>query len=208
MSDTRETLFQAAIKLFSANGYRDVSIEDITGAAGLGTGSFYGYFKSKEELYTGILDRLEKTGASEAESLVRRFNSPMNKLKALYVFSVLGLRASPILRGIVTGDRKYLYPGSEERRTGASTLLASIERLLDEILREGAGKRVFRTRLFQNPHRMLVAVYGSILSDSDPDGATALMNDLLLLIRRGLGRRFRVRRADERRDRRLLKPSP
>jgi AcrR family transcriptional regulator len=203
-ADRREILFTAAERLFSRNGYRDVSVEDITRAAGLGTGSFYGYFRSKEELYSAILDRLEKKGAEEAERHVRRFTFPMNKLKALILFSVLGLRGNPILRGIITRDRRYLYPGAEERSGGKSPLFTHIKGMLNDILREGARKRVFRTGIFKNPHGMLVAVYGAVLTDPDTGDAADLMNDLLLLIKRGLGRRFRLRRADERRDRRLM----
>jgi AcrR family transcriptional regulator len=204
-ADKREVLLAVAEKLFSQRGYRDVSIEDITRAAGLGIGSFYSHFKSKEELYTVILDRLEKKGAEEAERHVRKFNSPMNKLKALYRFSALGLKGNPILRGQIARERKFRYPGAEKRSARPDTLLAAIERMLDDILHEGARKRVFRTGLFQNPHRMLLAVYNSVLLDPDPRGSTELTNDVLRLIERGLRRWLRLRKRDERLDRRLLR---
>jgi AcrR family transcriptional regulator len=191
--------------LFSENGYREVSVEDITRGAGLGTGSFYSFFKSKEELYSAILDRLEKKGAEEAERHVAKFNSPMNKLKALYRFSVLGLKGNPIMRGIITRDGKYTYPGAERRYAREDTLLAGIERMLDDILREGSRKRVFRAALFQNLHRLLLAVYDAVLRDPEEKTASELMNDALLLIERGIKRRLRLRKRDERLDRRLLR---
>jgi AcrR family transcriptional regulator len=204
-ADTRGVIFTAAEKLFSENGYRDVSVEDVARAAGLGTGSFYGYFGSKEELYSEIIDALEKKGSEEAERHVRMFNSPMNQLKALYLFSVLALKGNPIIRGLFTRDRRYLYPGAEERSARENPLLDRIEQLLDGILREGTRKRVFRTDLFQDPRGMLIAVFNSMLVDPDEKSVTRLMNDLLLLIRRGLGRRLRLRRRDERLDRRLMR---
>jgi AcrR family transcriptional regulator len=203
-TDKRETLFAVGERLFSRNGYRDVSVEEIAGSAGLGTGSFYSFFRTKEELYAAILDRLEKRGAEEAERHVGKFNSPMNKLKALYRFSMLGLRHNPMVRGMITGDPRFLFPGASKRGARGNILLASIERLLDEILAEGARKRVFRTRLFQNPHRMLLAVYNSVLMDS---GEGELMNDVLLLIERGIKRRLRLRQRDERLDRRIMRKS-
>ncbi len=207
-SDKREVLLAIAEKLFSDRGYRDVSIEDITREAGLGIGSFYSFFKGKEELYTEILDSLEARGAEEAERHVRKFNSPINKLKALYRFSVLGLKGSPILRGLITRDRQFLYPGMEARSARRGSLMSAIERMLDDILREGARKRVFRINLFQNPGRMLMAVYSSILMEPDPQRSTELMNDVLHLIERGIKRWFRLGKRDERLDRRLMRRRP
>jgi hypothetical protein len=151
---------------------------------------------------------LEKRGAEEAERHVRKFNSPMNKLKALYRFSMLALEQNPMIRGMITGDRRFLFPGAEKRGAGGNSLLTNIERLLDEILKEGAGKRVFRTGLFQNPHRMLLAVYNSVLLDPDEGSLTELMNDVLILIERGIKRRLRLRQRDERLDRRLMRTGP
>jgi AcrR family transcriptional regulator len=207
-SDKRVVLLAIAEKLFSARGYRDVSIEDITREAGLGIGSFYSFFKGKEELYTEILDNLERGGAEEAERHVRKFNSPLNKLKALYRFSALGLKGNPILRGMITRDRRFLYPGTEARSSRPGTLMSTIERILDDILTVGAQKRVFRTDLFQNAKRMLLAVYNSILMEPDPQRSTELMNDVLRLIERGIRRRFRLAKRDERLDRRLLRRKP
>jgi AcrR family transcriptional regulator len=206
-ADKRGTLFTVGERLFSQNGYRDVSVEDIARAAGLGTGSFYSFFRTKEELYAAILDGLEKRGAEEAERHVRKFNSPLNKLKALFRFSVLGLERNPLIRGMITGDKKFLFPGAEKRGARGNLLLASIERLLDEILAEGARKRVFRTGLFQNPHRMLLAAYNAILLDPANGPLPELMNDMLLLIERGIKRRLRLRQRDERLDRRLMRRS-
>jgi AcrR family transcriptional regulator len=203
-TDKRETLFIVGERLFSKNGYRDVSVEEIAGNAGLGTGSFYSFFRTKEELYSAILDRMEKRGAEEAERHVRKFNSPMNKLKALYRFGMLGLKQNPMIRGMITGEKKFLFPGAEKR---GNTLLASIERLLDEILAEGARKRVFRIGLFRNAHHMLLAVYNSVLLDPGEDSITELMDDVLLLIERGIKRRLRLRQRDERLDRRIMRKS-
>jgi AcrR family transcriptional regulator len=206
-ADKRETILSVGERLFSLHGYREVTVEDITRGSGLGTGSFYSHFASKEELYSAIVDRLESKGMEEAERHVRKFNSPMNKLKALYRFSMLGLKGNPIILGLMRRDRKFLYPGAQERSARRDSLLARIEGLLDEILKEGARKRVFRARLFQNPRRMLLAVYNSVLMDPGEGSVTELMNDVLLLVERGLKRRLRLRKRDERLDRRLMRRS-
>jgi AcrR family transcriptional regulator len=47
----RRTILEAAKKLFFERGYQNATIEMITELAGLSTGTFYLYFKSKREIY-------------------------------------------------------------------------------------------------------------------------------------------------------------
>ncbi len=50
----RRLILEAAKELFFDRGYRDTTIEMITERAGLSTGAFYLYFKSKREIYTTL----------------------------------------------------------------------------------------------------------------------------------------------------------
>ncbi|MEU5398334.1 TetR/AcrR family transcriptional regulator [Streptomyces sp. NPDC005963] len=56
----REDLLDAALELFSAQGYQDTSIEQICKHAYVGTKSFYEVFTGKEALYLALLDRIVK----------------------------------------------------------------------------------------------------------------------------------------------------
>jgi AcrR family transcriptional regulator len=48
-------ILDAAISVFSENGFSDASIEDIAREAGVGKGTIYLYFKSKDEIFKNIL---------------------------------------------------------------------------------------------------------------------------------------------------------
>ncbi len=52
---SKENILNAALKLFSANGYAETSIRKIAREAKVSDGLFYNYFKSKEELALGVL---------------------------------------------------------------------------------------------------------------------------------------------------------
>lgn len=70
--DKKELLMDAAEKLISEKGYYSTTIEDITKEAGVGKGSFYTYFKSKEEIVLEIFNN--KNGRYEEEILNKVMN--------------------------------------------------------------------------------------------------------------------------------------
>ncbi|MCC8192150.1 MAG: TetR/AcrR family transcriptional regulator [Ruminococcus sp.] len=48
--ETKQKIMNAAEALISANGFENISIDDIAKKAGVSTGSFYTYFKRKEDV--------------------------------------------------------------------------------------------------------------------------------------------------------------
>ena len=55
--ETRKKIVQAAKTLIAEKGFEDTSIDDIVGVAGVSIGSFYTYFKRKED----VVEELNKT---------------------------------------------------------------------------------------------------------------------------------------------------
>jgi AcrR family transcriptional regulator len=204
-SNRRNTLLKVGERLFAEQGYRDVSIKDITASAGLGMGSFYTYFPSKEAFYSAILDSLEERGVREVEKHVTGFRSPLFRLKALLRYTNLSLRSNVILRGIYSREKRYLYPGAEDRSRQPNSLFARIEALLGEILAEGTRKGVFRTSLFKDPTRMLISVFSAVSLNGASSAEMA--DDVMVLIERGLKRWLRFRR-EERVDMRTRRRIP
>jgi len=204
----KDTLLRIGERLFAQHGYRDVSIRDITDAAGLGMGSFYTYFPSKEGFYSSILDTIEQRGVRDMEKHVNSLHSPLFRLKALFRYTTLSLRSNEILRGIYTGERRYLYPGLEDRVSSGSTLFDRIEELIEEILAEGTRRGVFRTSLFRNPKRMLIAIFTTLPLNMPVPYTEDLTDDVMMLIERGLKRWLRFRQRDERLDSRARRRAP
>jgi AcrR family transcriptional regulator len=56
MLRTKERIFETALNLFAANGFKATSIRDITRETGLSVAAFYNHFKSKNELLQSIYD--------------------------------------------------------------------------------------------------------------------------------------------------------
>lgn len=54
MINKKEVILRVSRELFLKNGFKDVNVSDITKAAGVGVGTFYNYYPSKEELFLEI----------------------------------------------------------------------------------------------------------------------------------------------------------
>lgn len=52
-----ERIHQTAKREFLEKGYKGASLRNIVKAAGMTTGAFYGYYKSKEELFESLVER-------------------------------------------------------------------------------------------------------------------------------------------------------
>jgi len=60
VDEIRLAIIDKALELFSIHHYENTKISDITQALNMGNGTFYRYFKSKEELFLDCLERLPK----------------------------------------------------------------------------------------------------------------------------------------------------
>ncbi|MCT6919695.1 MAG: TetR/AcrR family transcriptional regulator, partial [Bifidobacteriales bacterium] len=59
---TQERIVEAATELFTSQGYDKTSMQDIINATGgLSKGAVYHHFRSKEDLFDAVADRLMNT---------------------------------------------------------------------------------------------------------------------------------------------------
>ena len=54
--ETRKAILEAAIGLFSEKGYERTSVDDLARAAGVGKGTIYGYFRTKDEIFLAFCE--------------------------------------------------------------------------------------------------------------------------------------------------------
>lgn len=71
-ASTKESLLNAAEKLFRERGYGETTVDQIADLAQISKVTFYGYFKAKEDLLTGLHNRV-------LESALERINQPEHK---------------------------------------------------------------------------------------------------------------------------------
>lgn len=65
---TKERILEEAVELFAREGYAAVSVEQIAGAVGIKAPSLYKHFKSKRDIFDGILRRMEQQDREQAQA--------------------------------------------------------------------------------------------------------------------------------------------
>jgi hypothetical protein len=109
---------------------------------------------------------------------------------------------------VLLRDAKYAYPGLDARERRQTSLRRRVEEMLREIILEGSRKGVFRTSLYDDPTRLVISIFNTLIYHIEDDDVDVLLGDMLTFLQRGLRRTLRLRRRDERLDRRLEAPEP
>ncbi|MCE9669052.1 TetR/AcrR family transcriptional regulator [Myxococcus stipitatus] len=80
--DPRTAILEAAGETFARFGFKKASIEDIARKAGVGKGSIYLHFESKEALFEAIVLRSHEQDLSELKARVRQATTCEEQLRA------------------------------------------------------------------------------------------------------------------------------
>jgi TetR/AcrR family fatty acid metabolism transcriptional regulator len=83
ISDKREAILRAAIKVFARKGYFNSKVADIAGEAGIADGTVYLYFKSKDEILHSIFDRAMAEFIEEGRKELDGIEKPAERLRKI-----------------------------------------------------------------------------------------------------------------------------
>ncbi len=119
---TRKIIVEAAAMVFAEKGYAGTAISDITGQAGIGKGTVYGYFRGKEELFFSVFEwflqefgksvtvdiaALGKGSAERLDTMSRIMVENCVEMKHLYALTIEFWAASK--RESIEGRLKELF---------------------------------------------------------------------------------------------------
>lgn len=83
ITDKREAILRAAIKVFARNGYFNSKVSDIASEAGIADGTVYLYFRSKEEVLHSVFDRAMEEFISEGKREIAEISDVKEKLRRI-----------------------------------------------------------------------------------------------------------------------------
>lgn len=100
--DKKSLILDAARRIFLRYGYEKTSMNDIAGDAGMGKGSLYYYFKSKEDIYLELIRKETELVVSSVNQLIESTDNPDEKLRLFFTTTFERLiEFGPLLKSIL-----------------------------------------------------------------------------------------------------------
>lgn len=187
--DRREALLRSATKLFSSKGYHLTSVQEISAAAGVATGTFYLYFPSKDAVFHAMIQKLyEQVVESVLEARAGCADEPVAKLMHSLEAALKVFASEPELARVILLQAGGARPSfTEELSAIHRTLSILIESDLEEGIELGhipPQHVVVSARAFVGAAYELVMGW---LLDGIPSDLEAAFPDLSLFVLRGIG---------------------
>ena len=140
--DKRLRIIQAAASIFSRDGLEKARVEDIARRAGIGKGTVYLYFSSKEEILEEGIKYFAKERIGQLKQLLSKYKSPLKKLTTLLNLSIkIAEKDSDIF---FMNYAALLSTHKDLRQRAVSEFFSRYVQLVRDILDEGIVKGVFR----------------------------------------------------------------
>jgi AcrR family transcriptional regulator len=98
MEDKKADIFNCGKEIFSSKGFKDTNISDITKMVGIGVGTFYNYYSSKEKLFMEIYLKENEGLKRKIMETVDIDDDPAKVIKEVMAINFNGINSNPILK--------------------------------------------------------------------------------------------------------------
>ena len=114
--ERRQLLLDAALDEFYERGFAAARMDDIAQRAGLSKGTLYLYFKSKEDLFNGLVETISLPKLEQVRAMLSMQDSLEGALNALAAFAPVMIKQSrlPHLMKVIIGESN-LFPKTVRR---------------------------------------------------------------------------------------------
>ena len=150
--DTKQKIIQAGAQIIHRKGYNHTGIQEVLKAAGVPKGSFYFYFKNKEDFGLHVIDFFNNMLLEMVEPVISNKNiSPVQRLENLFdmfieMFKTLNYTCGcPI--GNLSQEMGDLSPEFSAKLTESVKLMVQMYKdILDEAKNKGQINKCINTR--------------------------------------------------------------
>lgn len=177
-TDKRDLILTAAEKLISALPYNEISVDTIAKKAGIGKGSIYYYFKSKDEIIYTVIEQSYSRATHEYFNSIHELSeiSALKKIKKLF--------QSVIKREFADNEKNmiialHLNDDIILHNKMKYAAIREISPILTELLKEGIREGSIITETPKETAEMIVAVLTFFLDDTAfPEDSVTMKNKL------------------------------
>ncbi|MDL2418190.1 TetR/AcrR family transcriptional regulator [Bacillus tropicus] len=160
--ERRKEILETAERLFITKGYTKTTVNDILKEIGIAKGTFYHYFKSKEEVMDEIIMRIIKEDVAKAKVIISNPKIPVLE-KLLRVLMEQSPKSGDVKDKMI---EQFHQPNNAEMHQ--KSLVQSIIHLspvLTEVLEQGIEEGIFSTSYPQETIELLLSSAQVIFDD-------------------------------------------
>jgi AcrR family transcriptional regulator len=159
--ERKKEILDAAEKLFAEKGYGAATVNDILDAVKIAKGTFYYYFKSKEDVLDALIDRRIGEGVEKAQEIAASSLSTAQKILAIM------MAQKP--QNQIQEDFTSVLHEKDNAKMHQKSLTQYVLRLspcLGKVVKEGIEAGIFSTP-FPNESAEILLCAGLVLFDDD-----------------------------------------
>ena len=136
----KQEILEAASRVFAEKEFHQVLIDEVAGGAGVGKGTVYRYFRTKEELYFETILQAFDGLARTLESAVSREASPASRLERIARESLQFSWERRHFFSLLQNDERRFAMREGELKERREKIMA----LIQKVILEGIERREFR----------------------------------------------------------------
>ncbi|MCW3491009.1 TetR/AcrR family transcriptional regulator [Dethiobacter alkaliphilus] len=187
MKEKQIRILQAATEVFSQHPYHQVKIDDIASCAGVGKGTIYEYFSSKDELFFQMLQASSRAYHNEMAKAVQKGKTVKDKLQLLFDYQLDFIETHGSMARIL-GSEHWL-PQDEFKallRQQREQLNAFVSAILSEGIESGEFRPVSAEVVAQSVLGTLMSLWGNAFLEESPAPASNFTEELMDFFLHGL----------------------
>lgn len=160
--ERKQEIALVALELFAKKGFETTSISSVAKAAGIGKGTVYEYFVSKEELIvSAFMAWLENMMGQELEELLLTIAEPEKRLRKCvqtmmeqFISDEQTVKIMISMFQMMLKDDK-LFPQNEEFRK----MFQMVRKVFVDILLDGVSQGVFRPEIAKDAEKIAINLF-------------------------------------------------
>lgn len=151
--DKRDLILNAMQKLLESDKGATCSVSDIAKTAGIGKGSIYYYFKSKEEIFDSLVEREYNQIIEKCKVLVSQSQADAIRKMALLFQSYHSFVVSPSMDAYL-----HQQQNAAIHQKSLAKILSSLSPIVADIIRQGVEEKLFQCDYPQETAEIILSV--------------------------------------------------
>ena len=159
----KQELLDIAYNLFLQKGYENTSVDEIILNAQIAKGTFYYYFKTKEQMLEEVIDRMVEEETKQAEAVLGMPISTLEKIPVVLGSFQPKVEENTIVTALNQPENLLLHDKISRK------IQESAVPILSQLVEEGNKEGIFRCDHIPSRVKMLLILSNKLFDDSSFD---------------------------------------